>query len=155
MPAQHRRRTRRTRRTGRTRRRKNRNLFSRKRNNISYRLNYSLKRGGGPEEEAEAKRLAEAAEAAEAKRLAEDERIRIYVQRVSQMAAEPPPGVYHEGTAEWKAQQHGDPYVPEHVRLARLRQSQQQTKQPKTRTMWYDPKDPDPFKNHSPSDFFG
>ena len=46
MPAQQRRRTRRTRRTGRTRRRKNRNLFSRKRNNISYRLNYSLKGGG-------------------------------------------------------------------------------------------------------------
>jgi hypothetical protein len=43
MPAQHRRRTGKT---GRTRRRKNRNLFSRKRNNISYRLNYSLKRGG-------------------------------------------------------------------------------------------------------------
>ena len=51
MPAQHRRRTGRTGRsgrTGRTRRRKNRNLFSRKRNNISYRLNYSLKRGGWP-----------------------------------------------------------------------------------------------------------
>jgi hypothetical protein len=43
MPAQHRRRTR-TRRTRRTRRR-NRNLFTRKRNNIAY----SLKRGGGGE----------------------------------------------------------------------------------------------------------
>jgi hypothetical protein len=68
------------------------------------------------------------------------------------MSSFQPPGVYHEGTAEWKAQQHGDPYVPERLRIQQAQQ--QQAKQPKTRTMWYHPGDAEHFANSSPSDFF-
>jgi hypothetical protein len=69
------------------------------------------------------------------------------------MSSFQPRGVYHEGTAEWKAQQKGDPFVPEHLRIQQAQQ--QQMKQPKTRTMWYDPRDAAHLANSSPSDFFG